>query len=63
MLAEQVIEIPVAVAPRRGVAIAAALTSVLRAGDEPGEVLDVSRSADEESWVVRVMVEGEEKRT
>jgi hypothetical protein len=58
-LAEQVIQIPVELAPTRVLAIAAALTEVLRSGEEPGDVLDVSRSADDATWLVRLSVEAE----
>jgi hypothetical protein len=56
-LAEQVIEVPVEFAQSRGLAIAAALTEILRSGKEPGEVLSVSRSVDDSKWRVRVRVE------
>jgi DNA-binding transcriptional regulator YdaS (Cro superfamily) len=53
-LAEQVIQIAVEFAPSRALAIAAAFTVVLRSGQEPGEVLDVSRSPDGATWLVRL---------
>ena len=58
-MAEQVIQIPVELAPTRALAIAAALAEVLLSGDEPGDVLDVSRSADDTKWLVRLIVEAE----
>jgi hypothetical protein len=58
-LAEQEIQISVEWAPSRALAIAAALTEVLRSGHEPGDVLDVSRSDDDTTWLVRLRVETE----
>jgi len=58
-LAEQVIQIPVELAPTRALAIAAALAEVLLSGDEPGDVLDVSQSAEDATWLVRLIVEAE----
>ena len=58
-MAEQVFQIPVELAPTRALAIAAALAEVLLSGDEPGDVLHVSRSTDDETWLVRLIVEAE----
>jgi hypothetical protein len=54
---DHVIEVPIELAPSRGLAIAAALTQIIRSGEEPGEVLGVSRSDDGWNWLVRVDVE------
>ena len=56
---DRVIEVPVELAPSRGLAIAAARTEVIRSGGEPGEALDVSRSEDRWKWLVRVRAEAE----
>jgi len=53
---EEVIDIPFGEASHRGLAIAHAITQVLRAGRKPVDVIDVRQSPEGSSWLVRLTV-------